>query len=568
MSPWAPEPPWHQLHSHHDVTAYYHRQYDECVRAGTCTPFTYPFASLGTLVAILYLLIPHRDRPWLRRARFLVWAWMAAFSTYTIAGTKARGMAPAFGVGVVSSWGVIWVGTILVVHDAQTEFKRIERRSRVLENEREGDETGSAQANGSHDHVLDSTADETAENIGNGHSRELKGTISGQQKEYFWQSYPTHDFRQRLNWVLDIFSNFRGVGWNWRPASIPPPPSFIQAQLTAPFIDYKPHPSPSHISHHHHHHRSHNPRHPPTPVLTRRTLLLQNLKLFLTGYLIIDALKTLMNHDPYFWGHLSSPAPSYLPTLPPILLRTYRLALTQLTIQYTLQTLFSLSPLLFCGLLSSSTGTRASQPWMYPPTFGPYSLVLDRGVAGWWGQWWHQTFRFAFDAPGRKLVALWGWQQRSRKARFVRVVVAFALSGVLHAAGSFTAAGRTRPVGRAMLFFVLQPVGLGVEATESRRGGHVHVHVHVPRAWKRVCRWLYVHAWFYLTGPLLCDDFATSGVWLFEPVPVSLFRGLLGWGVEGDGVWCWGRGRWNGDAGRGMVWWHSGERWWMSGFAW
>lgn len=559
MSPWAPEPPWHDLHSHHDVIAYYHRQYDECVRARTCTPFLYPFASLGALVAILYLLIPHQNRPWLRSARFLVWAFMAAFSLYTMVCTKARAMAPAFGVGLIASWGVVWVWTILVVHDAQTDFRRIERSSAVRKKGMDAKGQGYAEPDHLQDGFVDSKSIDNIANTGNGHCSETKSTERLPQEEYCWQSYPQHGFLQRLDWVLDIMSNFRGVDWNWRPASIPPPPLSIQAQLQpkSPSTDYKSHPSEPHTPHHHR--RS---RHPPTPLLTRRALLEQNLRLFLTGYLILDAVKTLMNHDPYFWGHISpsAPTPSYLPsfiTTSTILLRIYRLALSQLGTQWALQTLFSLSPLFFCGLL----GNRG-EPWMYPPTWGPYSLVLDRGLAGWWGQWWHQTFRFAFDGPGRKLVAMLGWSPRGPKGSVVRLAVAFGLSGCLHAAGSFTAAGRTWPVREAMLFFLLQPVGMAAAAVVALLARWWCGTKRWPRALKRTLRWVYVHVWFYYTGSLLCNDFARGGVWLFEPLPVSLFRGL-GLGPEGDGFWCWGRG--SGE--KGLVWWHSGERWWLSGFA-
>lgn len=52
--------------------------------------------------------------------------------------------------------------------------------------------------------------------------------------------------------------------------------------------------------------------------------------------------------------------------------------------------------------------------------------------------------------------------------------------------------------------------------------------------------WVGTVGWLYLTGPLLADDFARCGIWLFEPVPVSIVRGGLG-----ERWWCWG-GRWVG----------------------
>jgi hypothetical protein len=63
----------------------------------------------------------------------------------------------------------------------------------------------------------------------------------------------------------------------------------------------------------------------------------------------------------------------------------------------------------------------------------------------------------------------------------------------------------------------------------------------------------FAFAWMVLVPPLFLDEYATAGVWLAEPVPVSLVRGL-GFGFEGkrqwwvwDGPWAevsWGR-RWS-----------------------
>lgn len=53
----------------------------------------------------------------------------------------------------------------------------------------------------------------------------------------------------------------------------------------------------------------------------------------------------------------------------------------------------------------------------------------------------------------------------------------------------------------------------------------------------RLVRLVYVHVWFYHTAPLLMDDFARGGLWLYEPAPISPLR-ALGLGVRGDGWWC------------------------------
>lgn len=75
----------------------------------------------------------------------------------------------------------------------------------------------------------------------------------------------------------------------------------------------------------------------------------------------------------------------------------------------------------------------------------------------------------------------------------------------------------------------------------------------VPQTLRRTGNVLFVAAWLWVTGPLLADDFARCGVWLFEPLPVSLLRGVMG-----EGWWMWG-GRWAG--------WWQGTRWWDTGIA-
>jgi len=85
------------------------------------------------VVVVVYLLIPHRNSPLLRRAGFLAFAWIASFAAYTIRYCRSRNIASAFGTGIISAWSVLWVATILVVNDAQLDFQRIERLEACME---------------------------------------------------------------------------------------------------------------------------------------------------------------------------------------------------------------------------------------------------------------------------------------------------------------------------------------------------------------------------------------------------------------------------------------------------
>lgn len=147
-----------------------------------------------------------------------------------------------------------------------------------------------------------------------------------------------------------------------------------------------------------------------------------------------------------------------------------------------------------------------------------------------------------------------GWNAKGRGARALQLGVAFGLSGCLHAAGSVTAHGETFPIRGQMAFFLLQAGGVFVEnvVRAGLRGSGVGKGV--PRWVKRGVTFVYVHVWFYHTAHLLCDDFARGGMWMFEPVPISLFRGL-GFGGEGDG-WL---------AIEVLPMWHCGSTWFTSG---
>jgi hypothetical protein len=530
--------PWPR--SHYDLIEHYYAQYDKRIASGEYQPFLYPWGTLGAAVVIAYLLIPHQDRPWLKNCRYLAFAWIIGFAAYTMLYTRAKGMAPSFGIGLISAWSIAWVSAILICNDAQTDFQRIERLEGVFGSSKEPTIKEQEQD------ASEEKAKENQHNMITGHSG--PGTRHG---SFAWQPYPLTPFIERLDWVLDIFCNFRGAGWNWRTSALPPPPKFIQEQLRhnsgamLPKTSYRIHSSQF---------RSY---------ATRKELLAANFKTFIFGYVMLDALKTTIMHDPYFWGitnhtTTSHPPPSFYPTHP-VLIHVTRLLLSMLSVKTALQTIFALGPICFT-FLHPLLGAR-SEPWMYPDPWGSYTVVLDNGLAGWWGNWWHQTFRFAFQEPGRKLVEMLGWERKSVKAKAVQLGIAFMASGAVHACGSWTCWGNeTRPIRGSMCFFLLQGLGVFAEAVVGQALKRAGVAGRVPPWAMRAWTFGYVHVWFYFTAHLLCNDFARGGVWLFEPVPVSLFRGL-GFGAdERDGWWCW-------SGVEKVLRWHSGESWWTTGIA-
>lgn len=526
-------------HTHHDVTRFYHEQYRKDVQTGKYQPVLYPWDTLPFLMIVIYVLIPHHNRPWLRKARFPLFAVQVASTAYLIKNIRAKGVATTLGIGLIAAWETMFFLAVIVCNDPQRDFMRIERTEG-------GSGSDKASSTKSQNGIATRTIESQETNGTPKDTPETKDTLGPTQRhgEFAWQAYPLTPFVERLDWTLDLFNNFRGAGWNWRTISTPPPPKAVQEELlrnsaVQPKHTFRTHPSQTRT------------------WPTRREMLISNAKTLATGYVILDIIKTIASHDPYFWGYIDrAPAP-YLPSFllnSPVLIHALRLIICQFGIKWALESVFALSPLFFSGVLGPSVLGARAESWMYSATWGSYTLVLDQGLAGWWSGWWHQTFRFAFEQPSRKLIEMFGWNPKGPAARALQLVVAFGLSGALHASGSITCHGETFPLQGTMLFFMLQAVGCFIEGV-LRQGLAGSKVVKILPTWvKQTLTFVYVHVWHYHTAHLLCDDFARGGVWLFEPCPVSLFRGL-GFGAEGDG-WL---------AIEAMPSWHRGDTWYRSG---
>lgn len=533
--------------SHHDVTARLNGQYDSLLASGQYYPFTYPFGTLGAAVVLLYLLLDHRSRPWLRKARFLAWSIMAVFAIWTIRSFRARNPAAAFGVGLISAWCLLWCGVLLIFRDAQHDFSRIERKEAHLDLISASEPPKTAEANGEANGSTNQNGSTLRHRTKVGTTQtpaQRKGTLA-------WQHYPSAPFIERLDWIADVFSNFRGMGWNWRISGLPDPPLWVQAQLSS------------------------NSRAPPPDedekktLVSRtgvhryhdtRSLLKVNLWVVCRNIVILDILKTLISHDEYFWNGNTSALPNYLPASLqafPVVVRSARLLFSLTAIYTALQAIFALGPLFFVGMIGPRYLGARGEPWMYPDSFGSFSNVLDKGLAGWWGGWWHQSFRFAFEAPSSKLIGLLKLDPKSATAKLLASTIAFVLSGMLHACGSHTQLGHTYPLSGPFLFFTSQIGGIAAQIAFTSLLRRIGIVQRSPRWLQRTANFIYVHVWFYYTAPLLCDDFARGGIWLFEPLPVSPLRGL-GFGGKGDGWFC----GWD-----SIFWWHKGDRWWSTGLA-
>lgn len=278
------------------------------------------------------------------------------------------------------------------------------------------------------------------------------------------------------------------------------------------------------------------------------------------AYLVLDFCSVAMMKDPYFVSgpETTHPLPPYLAALHPLLLELYRSILFLGGVLGALFLILNFDQVLRCLVLGRACFGVRGDLWQYPSLFGSLDNVLDRGLAGFWGGWWHQSFRVAFTAPTVFLVRRGSLDAdpRAWKTQLVGAFVAFLSSGLLHAVGGVTAIPDLPKVWPPILFFLLSFVGIVLQ--QSLCWALRPWMARLPRAWRRAGNLVFVAVWLHLTRWGFLDDMCRSGVWLFEPVPVSPLR-ALGFGHAGDSWWRW-------DA-HHLPSWHWGRHWWETGLS-
>ncbi|CAJ2501649.1 Uu.00g045020.m01.CDS01 [Anthostomella pinea] len=585
----------------------YRAKFRADVQADISTPFLVPLHFLGVwIVPTLYLAIPHKNRPWLYRARWLVLAFIVAFHAHMLRDVASLNFASAYGTGLLAVWATLWNFTLLIWTRPQWDAKRVDVRRKKgyqrnasqppeanghapgtrLEEQPRTAETSARETNG---HAGSATKGDAVQELRQRQAKYESGTASSpkgaagvpeeskgvsdaiafvlerednassdqepaldidkmaaeQEYEYYWQEYPADaPFRTRLDWSFDIVSTMRMTGWNWAPRCLPPfrlPPSIGSYQLP---LDFGPHES----------------RQGFTRTLSRRKLFLQRFFLnIVPSYIIVDFCAALMTADPYFilGPEHGVPLPPHLTAMHPLTLSLRRTALSFVGVFTALQLAWNLGALALAFLCRPVLGFRA-HPWHLPTFGGSFTQVLDRGLQGFWGAWWHQTFRFGFAAPTNWLLAHGYIRKGTPASTLVGAVLAFVQSAMLHGAGSYSTIPQTRwwlpPV-----FFALSGVGTVLQSSLARSAILKPRIAALPRWVRRAGNLLFVAAWLWATSWALVDDFGRCGLWMYEPVPVSLAR-WLGFGGPADGrVW-----RYDGD-----FWprWYVGARWWERGVA-
>ncbi|KIV88155.1 hypothetical protein PV10_09079 [Exophiala mesophila] len=548
------------------ILAQRQHEYDASLLKGDYTPFLYPWDCLPIVYLLLALALTPRLRLGIARpVRCIVFGAIVLHSIYICQHRRTLWCAGGYGIGLCLAWGAIMSFTLLICNDVGQDFWRLELRHTVSppqKDQRNGDAIAMDKFK-SLPHV-----DLMRRKIYSVHASTgvCENAVTAPEEpavrpyRLVWQSFPGHgDLIHLLDWIVDLTTAFRGVSWSHR---IP---------ILAP-IDSPNSPMPGS--------GQKTPNRPAKatsiPKQTLRALQRQALKEFFTSYILLDLLKTTMVTDPYFLGleDLRSPTPwNWLRKLTqnvPIATRLVRLIMSMAGVVFALTLIFSLSPLFFALILPSAidisriTKSPLLEPWMYPAQWYPLrTSVLHSGLAGFWGKFWHQMFRYGISEPSRVVIKNLKLERDGNTARVIQLGIAFTLSGFLHAAGSYTSFSlrQTHPVQGPLLFFLLQGFGTIVQTNMVRA-----LHKHFPLAKTsppvvgQTINSLVVLGWLYFTGPLLANDFARSGIWLLEPVPVSILRGVgFGPGGKDEGWWTWYQ-----EGSKGVGWW-TGDVVWRTG---
>lgn len=183
------------------------------VAAGSLKPLIIPYSLLGTfIIPIVYFSIPHVNRPWLYRARFLVMLFILAFNTHETLSSSSANFAVGYGVGLVQAWGILWNATLLIWMSPQFEAERVEKRKRAAV------AAGSGTAMNGHTTQNESTVkDNYIKSNGfveayNAPDEDVMRSLK-EGYEYYWQAYPADaPLSIRLDWSMDLVFSFRGTG--------------------------------------------------------------------------------------------------------------------------------------------------------------------------------------------------------------------------------------------------------------------------------------------------------------------------------------------------------------------
>lgn len=522
--------------------------FNRALADGIYTPFIYPWDTLPVVFLILGVTVAPRLPSLLGRiSRYTLTLSSLWYLLIRWPYVRTVGLTAGYGIGLAGFWGLIMTVILLILHDPGKDFRRIEVRRTKKERRASAPSANGPESQSQNGLVRKRALPDLRE--ASKEDEAVTGTAHGLQAyELVWQEQP-REFFHLLDWSADLMTTFRGINWNTRvpiKTYVVPPPEGHPPRLSAEAQRLN------------------------EGALQR--LQRSSIHNFLCYYVLTDFLKTLMMTDSYWLGLTAIDAPTPWPWLArlnqvvPYATKFCRLGISMAAVVTALTLIFSLNPLFFGTILPyllddklyAITKSPLLEVWMYPPQWGNMFMTLcNKGLAGMWSTWWHQMFRYGISEPAKLLTQRLNISPRSQLGRAIQLFVAFGLTASIHAAASSTTFSIIpgRPW-HPFIFFISQAVGIMVQTEVARRLNKIG---EFPKIARQAGNFLFVFVFLWYTGPYLSDDFARCQIWLFEPVPISIFRGL-GFGSAD----CWFPWYQFPEGGRWLGWWNGG-RWYNSG---
>lgn len=318
--------------------------------------------------------------------------------------------------------------------------------------------------------------------------------------EIWEQGYPA-DAAPRISWVLSLLLAFRFTNWKIGNAT--------------------------------------HDREQPYRGISRLEYIKKASIQILQSLILMDLAATYIQTDPYFFKNINittpfPPSTSSTPTalailrhLPPWVVRMSALGAQ----------ICSAVNIMF--ILPALIGTAVNvlpdhwSPHTWPLMFGPFSVIIENGLRGLWGSFWHQMTRHMASVPGRAFNELVGISTSSTIGYVSLVTSAFLFTGILHT--GLVPLQPLKPDFSAnemrlymASFFWVQVIGICIELLGARIFRSVSMKL--PSIVRGAMVLIWTAGWLGFTLPLLAIPFRGLGYWDSYPVPVSPTQGIWGQG--------------------------------------
>ena len=404
------------------------------------------------------------------------------------------------GVDVISMDGLLWSTYLIGFKDVRREFARL--RSAPTSSRNESDSH-----RGSRD---GKTPPEPSRENGTTGLGARVGSV--ERSRIVRESYPSALYA-RLRWVLSLLSSARMSGWSIGDAS-------------------------------HDRRQEHTLLHHPS----RRAFVLDLLPALVVAQLLLPLCHQMALYEPT----IQSIYPAARTLNPPTTVSLIQYIVPAALRVPLLHGLFAYACLITGFALPAPLIVATNYLFHFPPDdwsphtlphyFGPFSSVLDHGVAGVWGRWWHQNMRVMLSASGPALADYLGLLESSdsrihREVRYsLHVVAAFFFSGVTHTGLVPPGVAHANSLRwRIAGFFWLQAISIILERSISLLL-RARQRTMVRNDFLKPVRLVWAIIWLSLTLRLLERPFDELGWWKLWPIPVPRSMGALKWWMEGGWI--------------------------------